>query len=322
MLVNIIFYSKFYSFFDSNISFIPGDNNSLLCLSPNFIYSDIISEKSSVYADNKKKSGNLLKYSKLIGSESEIMYSALKPWYVTGLTDAEASFQVQVSQDKKFKTNWRIDIRYTLVLHIKDINLLKNIQLFFGGIGKIRIERENLFVSYTVSSLKELPVIIKHFNSYLLITQKQADFILFEQIFEIMKSKGHLTIDGIHSVIKIKSSMNKGLSTTLKNMFPNVIPVLRPEVYLSKFIDPNWLCGFTKGEGCFGVEIYKSKSKLNYSVTLRFSLNQNNRDHLLISSLVNQFNCGKRRQNLINNATIFYVSDLKNINRIILPFFH
>ena len=198
--------------------------------------------------------------------------------------------------------------------------MLKKIQKFFGGIGKIRIEREELFVSYTISSLEELTVIIEHFNSYPLITKKQADYLLFEQAFELMKCKKHLTLEGLHSLVMIKSSINKGLSEKLKDSFPNVVPGLRPKISLPKKIDPYWLCGFTEGDGCFGVEIYKSKStKLNYSVTLRYSLTQNSRDHLLLSHLVVFFGCGKIKENPINNASYFYVSDLKNINNKILP---
>jgi hypothetical protein len=72
---------------------------------------------------------------------------------VTGFTDAEWSFQLIINPRKNSKTGWRIEIRYVICLHIKDIDLLKKIQSFWGGIGKIRTEGK-LSVSYTVTSLK------------------------------------------------------------------------------------------------------------------------------------------------------------------------
>ncbi len=123
-------------------------------------------------------------------------------------------------------------------------------------------------------------------------------------------------------MVKIKSSINKGLSDNLKDSFPNTIPTLRPEVKFSNIPDPFWLSGFREGEGYFGVEIYKSEpSKGKYSVTLRFILTQNNRDYLLLSNLVNYFGCGHIKENRENNITHFYVSNLDSINSIILPFF-
>ena len=47
--------------------------------------------------------------------------------------------------------------------------------------------------------------------------------------------------------------MNKGLSNDLSVAFPDIVPVLRPEVLLPKFVDPFWLVGFTDAEYCFSV---------------------------------------------------------------------
>lgn len=164
---------------------------------------------------------------------------------MTGFTDAEGSFQLIVNPSKESRIGWRIEIRYIIVLHKKDIDLLNRIQYYFGGIGKIRTEGK--FVSYTVTSVKDLPEIIKHFDSYPLITQKLADYLLFKQAVELVKNKEHLIVEGIQKLVAIKASMNKGLSDKLLNSFSpkGVMPVLRPEVKFSGVPNPSWFSGFT-----------------------------------------------------------------------------
>lgn len=122
--------------------------------------------------------------------------------------------------------------------------------------------------------------------------------------------------------MRVKASINKGLSEKLKNNFTNTIPVLRPLGQFSGIPDPHWVAGFATGEGCFSVGIYKSKSsKLKYSIQLGFYLNQNKRDHLLLSELVNYFSCGNIKEDHVNNTTVFYVYKFFDINGKIISFF-
>jgi len=87
-----------------------------------------------------------------------------------------------------------------------------------------------------------------------------ADYILFRQVFELVSRKEHLTTEGLHKILSIKASMNKGLSDKLTTAFPNITPVPRPHVALPESIDPYWLAGFVSGEGCFSIHIFKDKT--------------------------------------------------------------
>ena len=51
-------------------------------------------------------------------------------------------------------------------------------------------------VKYQVSSIKDLAVIIEHFDKYPLITQKWSDYELFKQAVELIKRKEHLRVEG------------------------------------------------------------------------------------------------------------------------------
>jgi hypothetical protein len=59
---------------------------------------------------------------------------------------------------------------FKIKLHSKDKVLLEKIRDYFG-VGNITI-RKNGYVEYIVSSKKDIEVIINHFDSYPLITQK------------------------------------------------------------------------------------------------------------------------------------------------------
>ena len=71
-------------------------------------------------------------------------------------------------------------------------------------------------LQYRVSSVKDLTMIIDHFNKYPLLTQKQADYILFKQAMELILRGEHLTVEGFRTIVSIRASINNGLSDELK----------------------------------------------------------------------------------------------------------
>ena len=105
--------------------------------------------------------------------------------------------------------------------------LLKEIQAYFGGIGRITEGKNNC--GYYVSSIEELTtVIIPHFIKYPLITQKLADFLLFKFVINMVNNKEHLTMKGLQKILAVKASINLGLNDELKAAFPDTVPTLRP----------------------------------------------------------------------------------------------
>ena len=90
---------------------------------------------------------------------------------------------------------------------------------------------------YIVASVKDLiEVIIPHFDRYPLITEKQADYLLFREAVGLVSKKVHLTIEGINTIAGIRASLNKGLTPALKEAFPNYVPVYRPLVDIRKLL--------------------------------------------------------------------------------------
>jgi len=243
----------------------------------------------------------------------------LNPEYITGFTDGEGCFMLTIIKDKKYKLGWRVVCKFVISLHKKDLSLLKEFKDFFK-VGNISFMGEDS-IQYRVESLEGLAVIINHFNEYPLITKKLANYTLFKLAFNIIKNKNHLTEKGLLELVALKAELNKGLSQDLCIAFPNIIPVLRLEVPLSKNINPFWLAGFVEAEGCFHISIFKSKtSKYGEAVKLSFILTQNVRDKDLMNSLIEYLGCGYTT--LENRGTIdFKVTKFSNIKDVIVPFF-
>lgn len=168
--------------------------------------------------------------------------------------------------------------------------MLEQIKSFLG-VGKVTYRGRDA-VQYRVSSIKDLEVIINHFDKFPLITKKCADFQLFKQAFELIKCKNHLTIEGLRKIVSIRASLNKGLPEELKATFPDVVPVPRPLVTDQEIKDPHWLAGFVSGEGCFLINIFKAKTKTGFAVVLNFYITQHLRDTELMKSLVQYLDCG------------------------------
>ena len=83
-------------------------------------------------------------------------------------------------------------------------------------------------------------------------------------------------MEGLHDIVSIRASLNKGLPERLKLAFPSIKPAVRPVVSNFSLLPNNsnisyWIAGFVSGEGCFFIETSKSKThKLGRSVTLNF----------------------------------------------------
>ena len=151
---------------------------------------------------------------------------------------------IKVLKNSKYRTGFLVTPIFSIGLGGKDLQVLIDLQTYFGGIGSIRKDGKDAF-KFRVESLEQIiKVIIPHFEKYPLLTQKLGDYLrpsvvlfvyiclyihtkLFKQVIELMKNKEHLTSKGVEKIISIKASMNLGLSTELKSEFPNLNPVER-----------------------------------------------------------------------------------------------
>ena len=145
--------------------------------------------------------------------------------------------------------------------------------------------------------------------------------MLQKQIFKLIQAKEHLTEEGLCKIIAIKASMNRGLLCKLQSAFPYVVPVVRPLVGNQKISDPNWLAGFTSGEGSFMVKITASQThSVGFKVQLVFQITQHERDEQLIRILIEYLHCGIILKHS-ENAVVLIVTKFRDIVEKIIPLF-
>ena len=200
-------------------------------------------------------------------------------------------------------------------MHIKDLELLRLIQKFFN-VGNIIILARSAY--YYVNSIKDLNIIINHFDNYPLISRKQVDFLLFKTAAQLISSKEHLTEKGLLKIVSLRASSNNGLSEKLKSSFPKLPSILiEPPTITSNYrIDGNWLAGFISGDGSFQVSVYKTNTNVGVGVTLWIKIYQDKRDLDLLKSFIAYLGCGSVSQ---NGETVwkFSVSKFSDICKII-----
>lgn len=238
------------------------------------------------------------------------------PTWVTGYVDAEGNFTILTHKSDRSKIGYEIKVVFQIFIHKKDENILKAIQLFFGA-GRIYYSKDA--VGIKVQSVKDLEKIITHFDNYPLISKKWLNYQLFKQAFELVKQKQHLSKEGLNKIMSIKASMNLGLSTELEEEFTNIQPVKLPVGLKQNITDPQWVAGFTTGDGCFFIQIRSRKANEGYVIQLGLTISQHIKDEVLMRNLIEYLNCGNVYK--YSNALNYRVQSFVDIEEKIIPFF-
>ena len=171
---------------------------------------------------------------------------SIDPWFITGFTDAEASFLVVFQKSSKAKNGFFISTRFKISLHVRDIEILEQFKAYFGAGSLQSSGKGRNSVDFVVKSREELiKRVLPHFDKYPLITQKRVDYELFKKILIIIDKGEHLSRSGFEEIISIRSSLNLGLPENLREQYPDIIPSNRPLVENSEIPHPQWIAGFT-----------------------------------------------------------------------------
>jgi len=93
---------------------------------------------------------------------TSVTFKPLEPWFVTGFTDGEGCFWINVYKDDTYKTGWRVKLFYQIDLHRKDQALLEQIKKIFN-VGYIY--NSSTVSRYYVTSVEDLQVISEHFKN-------------------------------------------------------------------------------------------------------------------------------------------------------------
>jgi hypothetical protein len=120
------------------------------------------------------------------------------PLYISGFTDAEGCFTIQIIKDDSRQLGWAVLVGFLINLHSKDLPLLKGIQSFFGGVGNIYFSTNRKSVNYFIQDINSLTkIIIPHFDQFPLESAKKLDYELWKQCVLLMANKEHLNQAGL-----------------------------------------------------------------------------------------------------------------------------
>ena len=247
---------------------------------------------------------------------SEIVH----PFWVTGFSDGDSTFTVKFN--KRQNSTWQIIPVFSIGLHMKDKAILLQLKSFFNEIGIVSLDTKNNKAYFTVQKIQDLnSVIIPHFESYPLQTDKKINFDLWAEIVKIMISKEHLKKEGFLKILSLKSNLNNGLSKTLIAEFPEMKLIKRPLLELNNYpLENNWISGFVAAEGSFSITISEKDDRQFPQVRARFSIGLNFKDKESLLKIKNHLNIG----NIYSNKDMcqFEVASLKDIKLYIIPFFN
>jgi len=131
--------------------------------------------------------------------------------WIAGFTSGEGCFKIGLVK----RANRKIDqayIAFQITQHSRDEQLLKSFIDFFGC-GILEPSYRGPAVNFAVYKFSDnYAKIIPFFKEHNILGVKSEDFKDWCEAAEIIKTKKHLTEQGIHQIISLKSGMNTGRS--------------------------------------------------------------------------------------------------------------
>jgi hypothetical protein len=133
----------------------------------------------------------------------------IEPYWLSGFVNGDGCFSITIYKDKT-KTGFTPKLTFQITQHSKDTVLMNSLINFFNcGLIKQKSVLKPA-VDFTVTKFIDIDKkIIPFFNKYPLYGIKELNFRNFCKAAAIIKSKTHLTKEGIEKIRNIKSTMNQ-----------------------------------------------------------------------------------------------------------------
>lgn len=132
----------------------------------------------------------------------------IRPNWLAGFADGDGCFYVYVEKNSKFRSGYRAKCRFNICQHSRDQSLLETISSYLNC-GNVLVTTRGE-INFDVHKFTDnYDKIIPFFTNYPINGIKSLDFNDWKLVAEIIKSKDHLTPEGMEKIMKIKSNMNK-----------------------------------------------------------------------------------------------------------------
>jgi hypothetical protein len=134
----------------------------------------------------------------------------LDPFWFAGFASGESTFNVSISKSET-KLGESVLVRFSLAQSLRDNLLIKNLVQYLNCGDYSERFTQGPMCTFTVRKLKDIiEKIIPFFDKYPIEGSKFLDYQDFRKVALLMENKAHLTPEGLDSIRKIKSGMNKG----------------------------------------------------------------------------------------------------------------
>lgn len=135
-------------------------------------------------------------------------YSLDVKYWVSGFVTAEGCFYIKTSKSKTHKLGIEVKLNFYITQNIRDAYLLESLKQVFGC-GYFSIAEKSGIGNFVVTTSSDIiEKIIPFFEEYPIKGVKGEDFRDFKEASILIKSKAHLTEEGLEKIISIKSKMN------------------------------------------------------------------------------------------------------------------
>ena len=257
--------------------------------------------------------------------------SSLNGYFISGLIQADGSFNINFRKGKKVKL-W-VGSRFSITQQKKDIFLLECIKEYFNTGFIVKNRKDNTIV-YEVNNLKDLiNIIIPHFEKYPLRSNKNNSFLIFSYITKKVYNKEHYNIEELYKIINLVFYMNPfskrkiNKNEYLRYLNQNEINFIKNEkIYIQKYneiistfksnkLNVQFIKGLFQGDGCISIN-YSLKGKISFN----FSIVQDIHNYKVLEELKEFFNCGNISK-IYRNSAIFYVTKIDSLKNNIFPYF-
>ena len=157
------------------------------------------------------------------------------PWWISGFTSGDGSLNLKIGNNSTTSLGWRVQLRFSIGLHIRELELIKGIASYFnllypidnsGNLSSLventdkrydkfktldvkykYISTTSQVVSLQITKFSDIiTIIIPFFDKYPLQGQKDLKFKDFKAVSQIMKTNDHLNIEGFKKILKIKNN--------------------------------------------------------------------------------------------------------------------
>lgn len=137
--------------------------------------------------------------------EYKPVLSNLNYYWLSGFINTDGSFFFQINSKG-------VTAKISIGQHTKSLILLEGIIQFlnFGSISKIKtLKSQSEVREITISRLSSISILVEKLKEHRLYGAKYLDFLDFCSGIEIIKSKKHLTIEGLTELKNLISGMNQ-----------------------------------------------------------------------------------------------------------------